>query len=323
MTVPSVPAELRRGFFWAGVQRTQTPHGTFATDQMYVEWLAPHQASRPYPIVLVHGGGGQGTDWLGTPDGRPGWAPMLAEHGFEVYVVDRPGHGRSPAAPELVGPLTPPAPYEVLRDIFVNPAHAETHTQWPPGDDAMDQFMASGGPMPADFPAAHAREGRCLAALIDRVGPCVLVTHSAGAPGGWCATDLRPDPVAAVVAIEPLGPPFVRHPQLGLALSWGLTAAPVAYEPSVDDPIDLHDGLPRRLASIARVPVHLVTSPNSVVAESAPATAAFLRQHGCEVHELHLEEHGLAGNGHGMMMERNNREVLDVLVSHLHAHGLA
>src|SRR3954462_10141028 len=70
---------------------------------MYVQWEAPVDVTRPYPVVLVHGGGGQGTDWMGTPDGRPGWFQYLVQEGFKVYVVDRPGHGRSPLHPELHG----------------------------------------------------------------------------------------------------------------------------------------------------------------------------------------------------------------------------
>jgi len=71
--------------------------------QMYVEYQVPAQVRHPYPIVLVHGGGGQGLDWMGTPDGRRGWNSYLLEEGFRVYVVDRPGHGRSPFHPDLHG----------------------------------------------------------------------------------------------------------------------------------------------------------------------------------------------------------------------------
>ena len=45
--------------------------------QMYVEYMIPAQVRHPFPMVLVHGGGGQGTDWMGTPDGRPGWFQIL------------------------------------------------------------------------------------------------------------------------------------------------------------------------------------------------------------------------------------------------------
>jgi hypothetical protein len=43
-------------------------------------------------------------------------------------------------------------------------------------------------------------------------------------------------------------------------------------------------------------------------------TQAFLQQGGCTVDLLRLADHGVHGNGHGMMFERNNREVLDVIV---------
>ena len=89
---------------WVNVKRAETARGAFVGgQQMYVEYMIPTQVRHPFPVVLVHGGGGQGTDWLGTPDGRPGWFQYLVAEGFKVYVVDRPGHGRSPLHPDLHG----------------------------------------------------------------------------------------------------------------------------------------------------------------------------------------------------------------------------
>ena len=86
-------------YMWVNVKRAETARGTFVGgQQMYVEYMIPAQVRHPFPVVLVHGGGGQGTDWMGTPDGRPGWFQYLVQEGFKVYVVDRPGHGRSPLA---------------------------------------------------------------------------------------------------------------------------------------------------------------------------------------------------------------------------------
>ena len=64
---------------------------TVARGPMYVQWESPVEGRRPYPLVLIHGGGGQGLDWLGTPDGRPGWATYLVQEGYTVYVVDSGG----------------------------------------------------------------------------------------------------------------------------------------------------------------------------------------------------------------------------------------
>src|SRR5215813_8069125 len=63
-------------FFWVGVEREQRAGSGGQQEwivngkQMYVEYQIPARVRHPYPIVLVHGGGGQGLDWMATPDGR-------------------------------------------------------------------------------------------------------------------------------------------------------------------------------------------------------------------------------------------------------------
>jgi pimeloyl-ACP methyl ester carboxylesterase len=47
------------------------------------------------PVVFIHGGGGSGSSFRVTPDGRPGWADLVAERGFQCWVTDWPGCGRS------------------------------------------------------------------------------------------------------------------------------------------------------------------------------------------------------------------------------------
>lgn len=64
---------------------------------MYVEYQNPPPIvpGHEVPMVLYHGGCTTGTSYWTTPDGRPSWAPHFAEHGWKIYVVDWPGHGRS------------------------------------------------------------------------------------------------------------------------------------------------------------------------------------------------------------------------------------
>jgi pimeloyl-ACP methyl ester carboxylesterase len=94
-----------QGAFWVGVGRKPTEAGTAAEAAMYVQYQIPADLRHPLPVVMVHGGGGQGTDYLSTPDGRPGWATRFLQAGYAVYVVDRPGHGRSPYHPVVLGPI--------------------------------------------------------------------------------------------------------------------------------------------------------------------------------------------------------------------------
>ena len=51
-----------------------------------------------------------------------------------------------------------------------------------------------------------------------------------------------------------------------------------------------------------------------MLAEPSPAIAAFLEQAGCHVDRIVLADHGVHGNGHLMMMELNNREVLEPIL---------
>lgn len=63
-TNPSWAAEAlhRREFFFVGGEYVNTTAGTVRQNQMYVEKLSPAAAiTQPYPLILVHGGGQDGT----------------------------------------------------------------------------------------------------------------------------------------------------------------------------------------------------------------------------------------------------------------------
>jgi pimeloyl-ACP methyl ester carboxylesterase len=330
---------MRSGYFWVGVD--PDPQLGVARGPMYVQWQAPEHVTQPYPIVLVHGGGGQGLDYLGTPDGRPGWATLLTQQGWVVYIVDRPGHGRAAYVPAVLGEMAPPLPVEVLKSIFVPESappgampFAELHTQWPgDGTDANDpallQFLASGGPFAADAADRQRLEQQRLAELLDRIGPAFVVSNSLGGPAGFLIADARPDQVIALVQLEPVGPPFSTTfgPD---TLQWGLAAIPMTFDPPATSPDKLNlvqqepvaPGAPpvtmqgdpaRRLANVAKVPIAVVSGEASVFRVTDPPLVEFLRQAGCDAVHIDLAEQGVHGNGHGAMFERNNAEVLAVV----------
>ena len=92
-----------QGCFWVGVQRKQMPYGTIAQGQMFVQYMIPAEKRHPLPVVMVHGGGGQGTHMMGI-GGRPGWVHYFVQAGYSVYWLDRPSYGRSPYHPDALGP---------------------------------------------------------------------------------------------------------------------------------------------------------------------------------------------------------------------------
>jgi pimeloyl-ACP methyl ester carboxylesterase len=279
----------RRGFFWVGDETVSLPQGTVPRGQMFVQWEAPAAVTKPCPIVLIHGGGGQGTDWLGTPDGRPGWATFLLQEGYAVYVVDRPGHGRAPFHPEVLGPMGGPLSIELVSRLFTDAASspgahpaADLHTQWPgsggPDDPCVRQFAAGTGPMLADLSAAHAVERERGAALLDEIGPAILMTASAGGPMGWLTADARPSLVKAIVSLEPLGPPFRADDDF--SLDWGLTAAPMTHDRPAVSPDELletpgtwtpQSEPARKLPALAGTPIAIVEAEASSFAHSCAA----------------------------------------------------
>jgi pimeloyl-ACP methyl ester carboxylesterase len=339
-----VPLDLAEwSYFWLGVQRAHLAKGTLVNgEQMYVEYFVPAQVRHPFSIVMVHGGGGQGLDWMTTPDGRPGWAHHFVMQGYRVYVVDRPGHGRSPYHPDVHPPFGPRAgTYETVSRQFTAPERApmpygpeaKLHTQWPgptgvAGDPPVDQVAAGqGGAFIGDLAATHAVWAQRAGELLDKIGPAVVMTHSAGGPFAWIAANARPNLVVGLLPVEPAGPPFGN-------LRYGVAASPLVFDPPVADaselktvqvtpsepnrdPYLIQAEPARKLKNLQGIPIGLTTSPASYHYPYDFGTVAVLRQAGCDVTHIELDKLGITGNAHFMMMERNNREVLQPILDFL------
>jgi pimeloyl-ACP methyl ester carboxylesterase len=369
-------------FMWVNVKRADTAKGSFiGGQQMYVEYMVPARVRKTFPIVLVHGGGGQGLDWMGTPDGRPGWFQHLVAEGYKVYVVDRPGHGRSPQHPDLHGAiLERPGTMEALQGQFIFPAggtnnpdpYRRNHAQWPgpgvPGSPEVAQFLASQGgsyvvnpqpaaaaagrgaapaagvgrgaaqrarPVPAnEQPAgppnlAHTEWRAAGAELLDKIGPAIVITHSAGGSFGLLVAEARPQLVKATVMIEGGGSGFSGGNR------WGMSTIPVTWDPPVTDPSEirsrwvpdaeidgggyfLQEEPARRLPNLRDVAVLTVTSAAGAASPGNPGAPAFLKQAGVKVaEELRLATIAIQGNSHMMMVEKNHRDVLQPILDWL------
>ena len=298
-----------QGHFFTGLQTVTGAAGT-SVYGTHVEYQTPESVRDN--LVLVHGGGGQALDMLTTADGRPGWATIFLRDGFAVYTVDRPGLGRSPFHPDIYGRYGPPASYEGFVASFAapSPPGLPPHTQWPGSGDRSDPalatFLAWQEPFPPDAVRAHEDMKAGAVGLLDRIGPSVLLTHSFGGGFGWLALSERPSLVKALVAVEPAGPPFVDHP-LG-SFRYGLTPVPLAFGPGAGE------------AKLGGVPVAVVSAECSGFEPSCHATADYLRSAGAAVDEIRLGEAGIHGNGHAMMLEKNNAEVAAVITDWIVKH---
>ena len=343
------PAPLsiaRQGYFFAGGTYSLVNGRRVLSGQLYAEFQIPAGQTRPWPIVMVHGGGQSGTNFTGTPDGREGWAQFFLRQGYPVYVVDQPGRGRAAYEASVYGPATQ-LNLDTIERRFVAPERfalwpqARLHTQWPgqgvQGDAAFDQFLASQLPSIQDFARQQTLNRDALLALLGRIGPAVLLTHSQSGAFGWPVADVRPDLVKAIVAVEPNGPPFfavenVPAPEwfrdAPTAVNvWGITAVPLSYDPPAVGPSELtivREDRPdapdlvrcwlqaapaRQLPRLARVPTLVLTGEASYHAPYDHCTVKYLRQAGVRPTWIRLADAAIRGNGHMMMLEKNNHEI--------------
>jgi pimeloyl-ACP methyl ester carboxylesterase len=335
----------KQGYFFVGGKIDRTVAGAPMVGQMYVEYQIPQERRHPYPIVMIHGGSQTGTNFTGTPDGRDGWAQYFLRQGYAVYVVDQVARGRAAYASPVYGP-TSVSPLERVEMRFVAPERfkqwpqAHLHTQWPgsgePGDATFDQFYASQMPSVADFAKQQEINRDAGIALVDKIGPAILLTHSQSGAMGWPIADARPDLVKAIVAVEPSGPPvhdtefkgapdwFEDNPKVK---PWGLGEVPLTYDPpgqpefvreAKPDAPDLarcwtQKGPPRQLAKLKNIPVLVVMSEASYHASYDHCTVKYLRGAGVNVTYTKLAEAGIHGNGHMMMLEKNSDQIAGVM----------
>ena len=239
----------KQGYFFAGGRIDRSIEGAPTVGQMYVEYQIPQTLEQPYPIVMIHGGGQTGTNFTGTPDGREGWAQYFLRRGYAVYVVDQVARGRAANWGQVYGAMTAPN-LSRNEQRFVRPEDAKLwpqahlHTQWPgagkPGDATFEEFYASQVPSIADFAKQQELNRNAAVALLDRIGPAIVLTHSQSGAFGWPIADARPNLVKAIVAVEPSGPPvhdveFKGAPDWfadgAVTKEWGLDEVPLTYDP--------------------------------------------------------------------------------------------
>jgi pimeloyl-ACP methyl ester carboxylesterase len=300
---------------------------------------------------MIHGNYQNGTNFLGTPDDRDGWAVWFLRHGYAVYVVDQVARGRSHYDPAVEGPARMP-PTDGLERQFTAPERfklwpqAALHTQWPgtgmAGDPVFDQFQASQQVSMTDNPRMDALNRIAGADLLRRIGPSILLTHSRSGAIGWVIADDAAGLVKGIVAVEPSGPPFfdvipvqMGEPKMGRL--WGLSYDHLTFDPPVTDPSQL---APLRDASVAgpdmvacweprekrqlphlmHFPIMVLTSEASYHAGYDQCTVTFLRDGGADVDWVKLADLGIHGNGHMMMLEKNSDDVARVITTWLGAH---
>lgn len=194
------------------------------------------------------------------------------------------------------------------------------------GDPIFDNYLASTLPAVEDTQEHELILRDAGVALLDKVGPSIVITHSQGGLAGWSWSDARPNLVKGLIQLEPKGPPF-REAIFSAAFTrpWGLTSIPLTYEqlPELLDHLPFVEVLDdhgqahllqadpvRKLSNLCIVPILIVTAESSYHSLYDHVYVSFLRQAGCQqVEHLELAKSGIRGNGHLMFMENNSDKI--------------
>ncbi|KAJ3473648.1 hypothetical protein NLG97_g10200 [Lecanicillium saksenae] len=91
-------AFAKRTTFYVNMEWEADPdpkNQNYLRGQMYVESLEPQERTQQFPLVFIHGDYHSSQIWLTKPDGQPGWASFFLGNGYQVYLVDLPGTGKS------------------------------------------------------------------------------------------------------------------------------------------------------------------------------------------------------------------------------------
>jgi pimeloyl-ACP methyl ester carboxylesterase len=303
---------------------------TFWTDQMYVQYQIPVNP-RKYPLVLVHGGGGTGRVWETTPDGREGYQTIFLRRGFAVYIVDFPRRGRA-GFPSFNGPFGEVDGTSVVANKTNRAGVQYAWSRWRLGPKypevfpvqqfpmkGLDQFMQHLVPTVSDNPEIISR---ALVALLDKIGPAILVTHSQSGLFGWLAGSRSPN-VKGIISYEPgfVFPQDEMPPPIPLCRGTQVAGAPLT---------------PAEFVNLAKLPIQVVYGDNipkrpipDLVADGRRAQQVTsrlfvqaLNSKGGNASVLVLPDVGLYGNSHFMFSDLNNVEVADQMSLFLSAKGL-
>jgi pimeloyl-ACP methyl ester carboxylesterase len=295
--------------------------GNEPTSGTYYEVVGERIDDRP-PILMIHGGGATGAGFRSTLEGDPGWADLLAARGHEVWVTDWAGSGRSGNRnvidieyADVVDGYRNLLRHVIGEPVVVIPHSMGGATTWQLVEHDRD-LVAGVVAVAASFPGNIASpsevlsdDGTTIRVLFKNSGAEFTVDRGRGyiyeddyiyKQGIHTSTRFPMDRVAQMRAgLVPFPPRMLLQ---RMSVIPGL--------PPVADTAGFA-GLNVRLIAGTEDPAHTQAIEQS--------TVDLLRSWGCEVELVWLGDRGISGNGHFMMFEDNNVQVLDVIAEQVDA----
>ncbi|WP_321897234.1 alpha/beta fold hydrolase [Burkholderia cepacia] len=187
------------------------PNGDFEVSQVYVQAYKQAYPLKPCSILLCHGGGLTGSVWESLADGRPGWLSLFLRAGYDVYVADGVGLGRSSWGPDLDSIPRQPifrSKREAWELFRIGPrgsysVAAEQRAPYPGSRFSSANFDDFAKRIVPRWLGTEKAAVAAYSELVTRVGDCVIVAHSSAAGLAYRAAARHPERVKGLCLLEP------------------------------------------------------------------------------------------------------------------------
>jgi pimeloyl-ACP methyl ester carboxylesterase len=279
---------------------TRFPSGHVVVDNVYATFQYPADQRYPYPILFNSGGGHTARVYDTTPDGREGWLTLFVRQGFPVYGVERTNTGRSGTDICKINAVklgkAPPAQLPAINRYAAESSWVTF--RWGP------KF---GEPYPnTQFPIAFAdayypqtistyrdpdearKSVAAFAALIDKIAePVIIQSWSSSGLLGYLTAIERSERVKGILAVETSVTAFDMIPAEGRQ-------------------------------KLAKIPIYIVIGDHAQ--DRVDSSRKFQKEMaaiGGHVTVDVLPEAGIYGNGHTMMLEKNNKQIMYRMIAWL------
>lgn len=287
-------------------------------------WERLGSADDAAPLLFIHGGGATGACWRTTPDGRVGWADMLAERGHECWLIDWPGTGRSGNRNglEIVYADVVEGCRRVLRDVISRPAVVLCHSMGGAVTWQLVQhepsLVAGVVSIAGAYPANVVARSEIVSddgdvAVIDFADTGVRMTVDRRVMNLYGDAYIYEQGIATSARFPRDKVDEMRAGLVGLPPSMLLQRLGVLQGMPVVDQTRGFEGKCIRLIAGPEDPAHTRAIEDR--------TVALLREWGADAELIWLADRGIPGNGHFLMFESNSEEILEIVAEQIAAVG--
>jgi pimeloyl-ACP methyl ester carboxylesterase len=293
----------------------------FHGDHAYVFYQIPANV-RKLPLVFLHGTMQFSKTWETTPDGREGFQNIFLRRGFGTYLIDQPRRGDAgrSTVPTTITPVADEQNWFNIFRVGIYPDYFDG-VQFARDRETLNQYFRQITPNTGDFDLKVISDA--TAALFDKIGGGIFVTHSQGGGIGW-VTAIKSGNVRGIVSYEP-GSGFVfPEKEVPAPIPSSAGALEAAGVPLGD------------FMKLTQIPIVIYYGDNIPAQpsdnsgadgwrarlEMARLWADAVNRRGGDVKVVHLPEIGIYGNTHFPFSDLNNVEIADLMSAWLKEKGL-